>query len=1021
MANIDFSIPSLHGASLSVRFFDIAEGLSTPFEAMVVAACRDPDLDFDAIVGKPARLVMDGGARGSRTWGGVVSFVDQVETEADGRTLYAFRLVPSLQRLALRSNHRVFLRLSSPAIARAILHEWGIEPAVRLDERRFPEHAYRAQYGESDLAFLGRTLEEAGISYFFENGEGSPLVLAGAPEHGEPRPGPIPLSSEPRHTSQSPYVAHARRGGEVRPGAVELRDFDFTRPLYQASSRASAPGPGGGQREQRIYAPGSSAEGDARAERTLRAIEEGRRTVAFSTNLVDLAPGVVFTTTAAPDTRLCVVSTSLEGRAEGAWTIGVVAAPCDAPIRPALKTPRPRIEGVESAVVVGPKDEEIHVDEHGRVRLRFPWDREGQRDADRTPWVRVAEGWAGAGWGMITVPRVGQEVLVAFLEGDPDQPVVVGRVHDASSPPPEVLPAARTRSVLRSRSSPGADGHHEIAFDDRRGHELVQVRSERDLETVALHDQQETAGLDRTATVGRHLSATMGGEDAVSAGELHAVSIGGGPTRREIAAKRITLTTGDATILLDGPDILVSGRSGVTIRAGGTVSIQGEPYVHINPPGAAGDGAAPAPQAPDHVVHFKLTSEGTPLAGARCHVEHEDGSASGPLVTDANGLVRVPVDKPGTYHVKLGHPRDAKASAASAAPTTDPATGGAAVPTIGVGQTPAQPPKKSAPTEHPVPISLEILHPRPNATFDLLTTPAMPKIPLQARVLVQGQEVATGTVRWELHASGDYRVRDEAGTGYVLQNYVLPVGHTRTTPGKEVHFELASPEIVGGDLEVKAVFDGGAALGGVSASKSVKGCRLLGKNAPVSEVEAAIAEQGGPLAWLYLRLFWWESGSLAQFAEGSGGGNTPGHPLYGPPSGVGIVQRDPTAGEWSWPRGRITRPNNFFPRIFWDWRKNLAEGISSFTATYIERGRADLDLLRREYPHLPPYPEGVLLRASIRRYNGGTEYGVSGDGRHYVVSPVSSNPGYVDDVLFDPHVDAHKYPIPAATLAHEWP
>ena len=631
---------------------------------------------------------------------------------------------------------------------------------------------------------------------------------------------------------------------------------------------------------------------------------------------------------------------------------------------------------------------------------------------------------------------MGQEVLVAFLDGDPDQPVVVGRAHGATSPPPEVLPAGRAKSVWRSRSSPGGDGYHEIAFDDRRGQELVQVRAERDLEKVTGHDEVEATGLDRTAIVGRHLSARIAGEDTSAAGETHRVSISGSETRREITPRRIELSTGDATIVLDGPDILVAGRAGVAIRAGGTVSIQGGPYVHINPPDASGSGDAASVPVPDHVVHFKLVSEGQPLAGARVHVQHEDGSTSAAHVTDANGHVRLPVDRAGQYHVKLGRPpakpaeatKPAETAPASTEPTTkataaNPTTGGVA-PTpapVDVGKTPAQPRTKSTPTTHEVPITLEIVEPKPGTTFHLLTTPAMPKVPLHARVLVQGAPVMVGEVRWELHASGKYRVRDASGEGYVLQQYVLPVGHARTTPGEAEQFELSPPELVGGDLEVKAVFDGGAALGGLTATKSVKGCEVLGQDPEASTIEAAIVETTGSLAWLYLRLFSWES-TLTQFARKSGGSNTPGWPLYGPPSGTGIVQRDPEAGDWRWGKQRVTQPNNFFPRIFWDWRKNLAEGVSSFASTYIERGRADLDALRADHPHLPPYPEGVLLRAAIRRYNGGIEYVASADGRHYVVSPYyTNNPGYVDDVLSVAQIDAHKYPIPADARATEWP
>ena len=438
----------------------------------------------------------------------------------------------------------------------------------------------------------------------------------------------------------------------------------------------------------------------------------------------------------------------------------------------------------------------------------------------------------------------------------------------------------------------------------------------------------------------------------------------------------------------------MSGRSGVAIKAGGTVSIQGEPYVHLNPTPSSGSGAAGA-EGPDHVVHFKLASEGRPLAGARAHVQHEDGTASSPQVTDANGLVRLPVDKAGTYRVKLGHPKakdakDAKATAATA-PPVDPVTGGASVTggtltPIDVGSTPAQPRTKATPTEHDVPITLEIVEPKPGTTFHLLSTPAMPEIPLHAQVLVQGKPVTAGSVRWELHASGTYYVRDASGLSAYQQPYVLPVGDTRTTPGEAKRYLLAPPELVGGELEIKVIFDGGPSLGGLTATKTVKGCQLLGTDPSAVVVEAAIVELTGSMAWLYLRLFSWESG-LTQFATRNANGNTIGWPLNGAPSGTGIVQRDPEAPEWVWPKSRVTSPNNFFPRIFWNWKKNLAEGISSFTSTYIERARGDLDALRAEFPHLPPYPEPVLLRAAIRRYNGGTEYVASGDGRHYLVDP----------------------------------
>jgi len=200
----------------------------------------------------------------------------------------------------------------------------------------------------------------------------------------------------------------------------------------------------------------------------------------LETNIADLRPGTIITIEGPPhpalDPRLggwLVTSLSIDGSAQGEWTVRATAVPAREPYRPARRTPKPRAEGVQSAVVVGPAGEEIHTDEHGRVRVQFPWDREGTLDEHSSCWLRVAQGWAGAGFGLFALPRVGQEVLVAFMAGDPDPPVVVGRVSNALNPPPLKLPDERTQSVWRSASSPGGGGFNEIRLEDRRGSELT--------------------------------------------------------------------------------------------------------------------------------------------------------------------------------------------------------------------------------------------------------------------------------------------------------------------------------------------------------------------------------------------------------------------------------------------------------------------------------------------------------------------------------------------------------------------
>jgi type VI secretion system secreted protein VgrG len=1103
---IEIEIPSFPGHGLSVRAVDIVEGLSMPFEVALATHSPDADLDFERLIGAEASLRFASGALGARAFSGVVSFVEQVEVEPAGLSTYTLRIVPRLWLLSQRRSHRIFQHQTALEMARALLAEWKIEVTTLVTEENLARHEVRVQYGETDLELLDRLLEEAGVSYFFDDQRGdgaSHLVLADSPERAETRRAAVTFTSEPSPTWELPFVADVRVAHQVKTGLVTIADYDFRRPQYPLLYRAESPGPGEARLERFSYAPGAALadvpaasiaatdtpvaddqsharadehQGYGLAERRLQALREDRRRVELATSLVDLAPGAIFTIAGAPrpeiseDQRLLVTQTRIDGRIDQPWSVRVVAAFAAAKVRPPRRVSWPRIDGIQSAVVVGPEGQDIHADEFGRVRVRFHWDREGVYDDHRSAWVRVGDGWAGSGFGMIAVPRVGQEVLVAFYEGNPDQPLIVGRVHDGSNPVSHGLPAAMAHSVWRTSSSPKSAGYNELSFDDTAGRERVSLRAERDLTKLVVREEKEHIGGDRVSVIGAHLGTTVGVEDTITVGSMHELRMAritnlhaagmGQPdlepldTRREIIAKRITLTTGGATIVLDGPNITVTAQREVRIKAGGTVTIQGQPYVQINPPMITRKADAALPPAPsDHVVWFRLVSEGRPLAGANVHLEHADGTTSPRHVTDGAGHVRLPVDKAGAYHVKIGDPPApahaptakvvapaapaptpaAKAAAPAAhapaakaaAPAPAPVAGGAAPaahPAIVVGQTPAQATAKAKATDHQVPIAIEVLSPVAASKFSIEPgtfpgpDPSMPSVKLEARVLVQGKETSVGVVRWELTITGSYRVRDPAGAhGYRMQEFRFAAGTAETKPNEAKTMQLAPAEIVGGDLEIKATFVGGPELANITVTRVVTGYKVVGKNVARSAVEAMIVDKGGDLSWLFLRMFCHESNhALAQFKNEA--------VLYGPPSGVGIVQRDPTAEEWRWPTNRITTPNNLFPRIFWDWKKNVIEGISTFQSDYMNRGRRDLAKLRTNNPELPAAPIGVLIRASIRRYNGGVEF--TSDGTHYVVDPQTpaARVGYVDEVLGDQHgSQAASHPVPADALARIWP
>jgi len=627
MPELELSFASKE-SSLSVRRFVVHEALSAPFEVSVWARSPNEDLDLDSIAGKPAALrIMHGVvhlSRGARVFSGICRHIEQVQAERTGLSTYYLRIVPTLWLLTQRRNNRIFQHKSVPDVIDALLGEWEIEPTWRIERGRYPKLEYRVQYSESDYDFFCRLLEEAGITFHFEDdGEGeSRLVMADEPQSKEARAGgPIIHVDNPNQAAEREYVSQVRVAQAVRPGKVTIRDFDFRKSPEFPLFGTAAPGAGPEDRyEQYHYTPGSflvisdkggdtpaaDAKGAARhdekagterANRALSGERASRRNVTFDTNALDLSPGMVFSianhsrSDLASDKNLLVVESSIEGSPGEEWHMSGRAFFADAPYRPAHKTPKPRMRGLQSAIVVGPSGEEIHTDEFGRVRVQFHWDREGGYSDGSSCWMRVNQGWAGAGYGMIALPRIGQEVLVGFFEGDPDHPVVVGRVFNNTTRVPYKLPDHKTKSAWRSDSSPGSGGFNEIMFEDQQGSELVYIQAQRDLDKLVKADETERTGANRSIAVGANRTSIIGANDTTLVGATHRVTIAQPqepppsipPTTFEMQDKKIGYSTGEASITFDGPNITIEAKGNITIRStGGDVIIKGGPNVKIN-------------------------------------------------------------------------------------------------------------------------------------------------------------------------------------------------------------------------------------------------------------------------------------------------------------------------------------------------------------------------------------------------------------------------------------------------------
>jgi type VI secretion system secreted protein VgrG len=641
-----------------VRRVTLHEALSQPFSLDIIAVCTEHDVDLESIVGQSATLRVQSGFSavmdGERHWSGVVAAAEQVQALEKGRqgthplSTYFIRLVPRIWLMTQRTNHRIFQRLSIPDIVDKVLKDWHVEPVWEIDRDSYPKLEYKSQYGESDYAFFCRLLEEAGITFILrDKGGTTKLLLSDKPEKSTLRSGPaIHWEDAPTQSAQREFVTKLRLKTEVRPGAHQLVDFDLRNPSFKLHGDAKKAAGSEASYEQYQYKPGSfliegkgggatptaddkgvyrydANYGTKRAQISLDAERTGRRAVAFETNVLDLEPGMVFSVEGHPHSalseHLMLTSFTLAAAPGEDWMMSGEAVFIGDPYRPAIRTPKPQIHGVQSATVVGPQGQEIHVDELGRVRVQFPWDRDGKMNDESSVWMRVNQGWSGTGFGMINIPRIGQEVLVGFLDGDPDDPLVVGRVFNAVNPVPYKLPDNKTISGWKTSSSPAYGGYNEIKLEDRAHKELIYIQAQRDLhklvkrdethrierkhhrtvlddqhfivkknkkELIEMTDHLHVKG-DRYQKIDKSTSLTVGTDQDEKVGGKHALEAG----------KEIHLKAGDKVVMEAGTSLTIKGPGGfVHIHSGG-VDIVGS-MVKINSGGSAGTGSGAKPTAP---------------------------------------------------------------------------------------------------------------------------------------------------------------------------------------------------------------------------------------------------------------------------------------------------------------------------------------------------------------------------------------------------------------------------------------
>ena len=526
--NLELQLES--GDSFDVREFKVEEGLSTLFSVSLLLRSQNPAVDFEETIGSHAKFrigVNPLTAPVSPTWTGVVGHVELVSSEETGLSTYRLVIVPALWLLTQRTNCRVFQQMTDLEIVLELLKEWGLPHESRC-EATYKTKKYRVQYQESDFAFVSRLLEDAGITYALDQQEsGTVLVLRDAPETVAPREAPLEHVGE---VSAGPHLyatgLRAERG--VRPGRTTFADHDSRLPNHPLLAQATT---GSHALEARLeafkYRPGAFKFGNPGSNETPTADDRGRsrtdldeaRVIAeqdaairvarsqrfsFLSNCMELRAGTVLRLSGHLLTdkfKLLLTHVTYSGSSSSEVHIEVKAASAEGPHRPEHVTPRPNIPGIECATVVGPEGETIHCDEFGRVRVQFHWDRYGNMDEFSSCWIPVNQPWAGEGFGASNLPRIGQEVFVTFLGGNPEEPVIVGRSFTNLRRPPFSLPTAKNESGFRSKSVPETGGFNLLRYVDTAGSELVEGRAEKDMYSRVNNDKSLSVGHDRNMDI----------------------------------------------------------------------------------------------------------------------------------------------------------------------------------------------------------------------------------------------------------------------------------------------------------------------------------------------------------------------------------------------------------------------------------------------------------------------------------------------------------------------------------------
>ncbi|KVL22917.1 type VI secretion system tip protein VgrG [Burkholderia cepacia] len=598
-----FTLDSPHGDDLKFHTLDGSDELGRLFEFRIEALADSHSLSLKDMLGKPVTVRIEQQDLSTRYLNGIVARASLAGRRAERYYGYELIVRPWLWLATRRSDCRIFQNKTVPEIVQEVLSTYGFPIESHLAETYVPRD-YCVQYNETDAAFVSRLMEFEGIYYWFRHAEDThTLMLSDAMSSHTALPGyeTIPYIARDRTAiADEEHIDGWLPAQEVSVGKHQTTDYDYTKPRADLSSQkvdprghdhdsfASFEWPGG----YRDDAPGAHY---SRVRLEEQQAEHERASA--DTDVRGAAPGYLFTLAHCPradqNREYLIVRcqyrfqenayASDQGAEAVVHQTMMLVQPSSLPYRSPRDTPRPRTNGPQTATVVGPPGEEIWTDQYGRVKLQFRWDRYGQSNQDSSCWVRVSSPWAGGGFGGVQIPRLGDEVVVDFLNGDPDEPIVTGRVYNGEKMPPWGLPGSATQSGLLSRSSPGGTSEHANAFrfEDKKGAEQLWMHAERnfDAETELDHslsvgnNHMHTVGNDETMQVKNNRQRSVGQNETVNIGQNRVAQIGANETHGVVGNRTQTVGQNETVTIAANRDATIGGVHTETVAKGKTETI----------------------------------------------------------------------------------------------------------------------------------------------------------------------------------------------------------------------------------------------------------------------------------------------------------------------------------------------------------------------------------------------------------------------------------------------------------------